>query len=108
MRAGKLKHRITIQRATVARSGRGVATETWAELITVWAFVRHLQGRELFAAQQEHAEVTIKISIRYRAGIRASDRVVFGNKILDIKSIIPDPEGQGIVLYCAEGVRDNG
>ncbi len=78
MRAGDLRHRVTIQQLTTTRDAEGVTTETWTNVATVWAAVEPLQGREYFQAQAVNAEVTTRVRIRYRAGIVPTMRILFG------------------------------
>ena len=109
MRAGKLRHRVTIQ-ALVAGSPQqdagGEPDNAWTEVKTVHASVDPLKGRELIAAQQTASEVTGIIKIRYRSGIDSSMRCVFGSKIYDILAVV-DPEERHIELwlYVREGVN---
>lgn len=42
IQAGKLRHRITIQRETVTRDEYGSEVKTWDDLATVWASVEPL------------------------------------------------------------------
>lgn len=104
MRAGELKDRIIIQQKTVTRNGEGMVIEKWAGVATVWAAVNDLRGRELFEAQAVNAEVTVLIKMRYRTGITSAMRVVFGQRIFDIKALPLNPDGRRIEIHlmCRE------
>lgn len=105
MRAGELRHRITIQQKTVVRDTYGGETVTWTNTATVWAAVEPLSGREYFSAQQVQAEVNHRIRIRYRAGITTTMRVLWGTRVFDILAIINLQErGREIHLMCKEVV----
>lgn len=103
MRAGQLRHRVTIQAQTTTQDEYGQPVQTWSDVATVWASVEDLSGREFFAAQQIAAEVTTRVTIRYRAGIEPDMRVIAGGRTLDIRSV-QDPDGRRrqLVLMCRE------
>jgi SPP1 family predicted phage head-tail adaptor len=76
MKAGKLRHKVDIERSVVGRSTRGGPTDQWVpHLVNIWAEVLQLGPREQLLAQQVQSEVTTKIRIRYRAGLDATMRV---------------------------------
>lgn len=93
MRAGDLRHRVTIQQAAETQSGSGAIGQTWSDVAAVWASIEALQGREVFAAQQINAQVSSRITIRYRAGIIPKMRMVFGARTFNIEAVI-DPDGR--------------
>jgi len=66
IRAGLLRKRIAIEAATETQNARGEAVQAWAAEATVYAFIEPLSGRELFTAQQRAADVTHRVTIRYR------------------------------------------
>lgn len=89
MEAGRLRHRVTLQRRVEAQGATGAVTWTWQDEDTVWAAVEPIQGREFFGAAQVQAEVTTRIRIRYRPNIDAKMRVKF----------VTDPGSPGAVKY---------
>jgi SPP1 family predicted phage head-tail adaptor len=88
MRAGRLRHVITIQRATVARDSVGNVTTSWADLAARRAYVEPQHGAEFFAGSERHANMTVKIVMRYLSGLSTKDRIVFGGVNYDILSIL--------------------
>lgn len=105
MRPGELRLRVTIQRQTV--TGKDTLNNDivkWTDVATVWAQVIDLSGREFFASQQANAEITTRVRIRFRTGITASMRVVYGSRTLELVSPPIDPDGHGRELYlmCKE------
>jgi len=91
MRSGRLKHRVTIQHKIADPSIGG--TDTWHDYATVWGALEPLRGREYLAAQQEGAEATGKITIRYLPGLKPTMRLIFEGRIYQILTPI-DPEEQ--------------
>jgi len=99
----KLRHRVIIQQNQPTINAFGEETEQWVDVATVWAAVEPIKGREFFAAQKENAETTARISIRYRTGILADMRILYGNKIFEINAIIDVEERHiELQLMCQE------
>ncbi len=107
IRAGALRHRVTIQRKTATVDTHGGPIETWETVCSISASIEPLQGREFIAAQAVNAEITGKIRIRYRSDITASMRVLFGAKIYNILSVINPAElNRELVLMVSEGLNE--
>ncbi len=68
MRAGNLKHRITIQIKTETADGHGGFVDTYPEKdwFETWASVIPLRGSELISAMRLEGQITHKIEMRYR------------------------------------------
>jgi SPP1 family predicted phage head-tail adaptor len=97
MQSGKLRYLVALEQKTSARDNFGADQELWNTVATIYAGFDTLSGQELFAAQKINADVTHKITLRYRAGIIAAMRINWTdttegrNRIFDI--IAPmDPE----------------
>lgn len=90
MRAGALRHLVTIQSVTdtPSASSRGGLTATWADVADVRASIEPLTGRERFAAQVVDAEVSHRIRMRHRAGVVPKMRVKFGTRLFDIRAVL--------------------
>ena len=70
MRAGKLRHRVTLEHYQKGpRTESGAEPMEWVAGATVWAEVEQLRGRTLFAAQEAHSETTARIRLRWRAEV---------------------------------------
>lgn len=102
MRAGKLRHRVTIQRAVEEQDEFGAAVETWVNVGQVWASVEPLRGREYFQAEGVQAETDTRIRMRYyKEAIVPKMRVVHGATIYDIESVIDvETRGRELELMC--------
>lgn len=75
MRAGRLRHRLTLEKRTDTQSESGEVTPGYAYWDTVWGNVKPLVGREFFAAQQVQADVSTEITIRWRPGFDSTIRI---------------------------------
>lgn len=75
VRAGDMRDRIAIQSASTQRDATGGAIDSWSDVVTIWASIEPLAGKELEEAQKRWAEVTYQIDIRYYAGLDSTMRV---------------------------------
>lgn len=105
MRAGKLRHQITIQNPVETQGATGEMSVVWSEFATVWASVEPLRGREFWAAKEQQAQVDTRIRIRYLEGVTPKMQVLFGTRTYLIYAVI-DPEERNIEmqLMCQEVV----
>lgn len=88
MKTGDLRHRITIQENQTVKDAEGITEDNWVDTATVWAAIKPLHGRELLAAQAVQSETTGRIEMRYRPGIKPSQRAVFGGRIFEILAVL--------------------
>ena len=93
MRSGRLNKRVTIQELSISKDQFNADIESWADVITVWAHIEPLRGREYWQAKQVVAEVTGRITIRYQQGIDEKMRVTYGDKTYNILAVINPEEG---------------
>lgn len=73
MRAGQLRHRVTLEHYQKGgRTDSGAEPTEWVAGDTVWAEVEQLRGQTLFAAQEANAETTARIRLRWRSDVAAA------------------------------------
>lgn len=89
IRAGRLEHRITLQRNEPVQSDTGEMTEHWVEIATVWAERVWIRASERFAAQQTLAERVEMFRIRWREDTGPLQRLVWQGRAYDIQSVAP-------------------
>ncbi len=106
MRAGKLRHRVSLQTPVdgAADGGGGRADPTWTNVVAALAAnVVPLTGREAFQHQQINPAVNHRVEIRYRTGLTSKMRVLYGSRELYIESIIDVEERhREMHLMCEE------
>lgn len=104
MRAGKLKHKISIQQNTPTAAADGSREESWSDFATdVWADIRTEGGREFFRQRQLHSELSHEVIIRYLSGVKPKMRISWGSRVLEIVSVIYDEDKHKQVrLNCRE------
>jgi SPP1 family predicted phage head-tail adaptor len=90
MRAGELRHRITIQQQVKGRDTDGGVIVIWSDLTTIWAAVEPLSGaeRQVENSDQLLATRLTRFRIRKRNGLDTTMRIVFGYQAFDIQEII--------------------
>jgi SPP1 family predicted phage head-tail adaptor len=91
MRAGRLNQRITFQRRTETLDAYREDTGTWADLVTIYAGVEPVSGKEFFSALQVQSDISTRIVCRYSSdvsGVTTKDRVSHGSNYYDIVSIL--------------------
>jgi SPP1 family predicted phage head-tail adaptor len=74
--AGDLRQRITVEELGLPtdRDDIGGVTERWRPIGKRWAKIEPLRGTELLAAQQIDARITMRVTMRYLAGLTPSHR----------------------------------
>lgn len=88
MRAGDLRHRITIQEETATPDGMGGETLAWGDQCTLWAAIWPLSAKESLGSMKLELKVTHRVRIRYRPGITSKNRIKMGVRFFDIVSLI--------------------
>ncbi len=104
MRAGKLRHRITIQqRSESARDDYGAPTYAWSTLATRWASIEPLRGQERFIADQTQSGVTHRVRLRYLSGVKPEMRFDYDGRTFEIAQVLNRDElGAELELLCFE------
>lgn len=107
MRAGLLRHNVTIKRQdTTNRDASGEASG-WVQYVALNASIEPLQGRELVAANAAYGLVTHRVRTRYYPGITSAMRVYYGTRFFNIVAPLnTDERNRELVLMCVEGAGD--
>ncbi len=103
--SGELRQRIRIEQPVLSDDGLGGHARSWEEVTTVWAHIHPVSRRERLVDGQLSSVVTHRIVIRYRSGITAAMRVLFGNRVFTIRAVIqPEHRKTTLEILAAEGV----
>lgn len=108
LNAGELTSRGKLQQRSNTSDSQGGQIVAWADVATLWAKIRAVQGTEGFSADQQRPLVTYNITIRYRPGVTpsqygadASMRFVVEGRTFDIRTVIDtDEQHEELVLGC--------
>ena len=109
MQAGKLRHRVTLQKPVKHRDPQtGAVIPGWEDVKKIWADVVPLSAREFVASQAVQSEVTTRITIRKRSDVTNKHRILFRGQVYNIEGVLPDPVSglEYLTLPCSEGVND--
>src|SRR5690625_2095255 len=106
IKAGKLKQRITIQKEErVRQPSRSYETE-WVPFLDSWARIVPLSGTERYTAQQVQSELSHRVEMRYREGIKPQMRVRYGERSFDTEAVLNLEEAdRELHLMCSEVVN---
>lgn len=97
---GTLTDRIAIQRR-VPGGALGQPSNTWEDVVKVWANIRYGSGSEAIRAGQVASKAKVSIRIGWRAGITAEMRAVCDGVIYEIRTVLPDRQRREHVdLLC--------
>lgn len=96
---------MVLQSSTNTIAVGGERSKTWTDKSELFAFLNPLSGVELQTAKATNAKATHEIRIRYQDGVTPRDRLKFGQRFFNIKSVV-DVSGRNeeLVLVCAEDV----
>lgn len=95
MRAGQLRDRVTLQKLSSTKSGRGEEIQSWVDGETFWANVIPLRGSESDNNHERTNEQFFKVRYRPRTDVEKSDRLTWKGYVLEIVTIPMDPTGRG-------------
>ncbi|MBZ9674549.1 phage head closure protein [Mesorhizobium sp. ES1-1] len=106
--------RISVQSAAVLEDAVGGRSETWSELLPLWAEIEPMAGREIYVSAQLQSRVDARITVRYQGALSdttsaATLRVLYGSRIYNIKAVrnlASDMKTEGTEyqqLFCVEG-----
>lgn len=105
LRAGLLRHRITIRRATQVQNAKGGYTSSWTTVATPKARLEGMGGRESMIASTLQGISAWRITIRWRAGILQSDQLVLpdGTELNVVSAADPDGKRERLVIMADTG-----
>jgi SPP1 family predicted phage head-tail adaptor len=104
--ADKLNKRIVIESKTQTPDDYGGNTVAWATFATVWAQIKPIKWLERFHSEKLENEVTHKIVIRYKTGIKANMRILYDSRYFQITGITDIDEAKRYIEILAQELRD--
>jgi len=108
MRAGRLRHRLLLQRKSEEINAYGEREIDWTTQATVWGAIEPLSGREYFSQEQVQAEAKVRIVIRYRSGVDETWRVWHDGLAYDIVDALNEnTRDRMLTLMCRQGVSED-
>lgn len=103
MRAGRLRHWLTVERATETKNDTGEVVRGWATAEERWGAITPLTGQERSAAQQVTPNVSHRIRLRYGSTVTAKDRITHAGRTFNINAVMNSGEqNRQLELLCVE------
>lgn len=84
---GQLNQLVQLQTRSAGTDALGQSSAAWTTVATLWAQAMPLRGREFFAAAQVQQENSVKFTMRWRADITATARIVWQGVPHDITGV---------------------
>ncbi len=101
----RMRHQITFQSESLTTDSGGGYSLSWSNGSTVWAEILPSSGSERFFAGQMVAAKTFRITTRYISGITSKMRILYGSRVLNIRSISNlEEKNEWLEIIAEEGV----
>lgn len=106
MRTGELSSRGRIQRPVETPDGMGGTTVQWTDVATVWVKRTPGNGREFWNVQHAQPSASHVLTIRYRADVLVSWRMIIGTAVYRVLASAEDQDvsHRWLILTCEEQV----
>lgn len=101
MRAGRLRHRATLQAKQMTPDGMGGHAEQWVDLRKVWVEITTPTGRVESVANQLQALVSAEIRARPADDLVAGRRLVYRSTTYTIEAALQDNRASMLRLLCS-------
>ena len=96
---GALRRRLLLEAPVETPDGAGGQLRSFEAVAAVWAQVEWLSGDERWRGGRPEQAVSHRITLRWRAGVDAGQRLRDGQRLFDIKAV-GDPDGGRRRLVC--------
>jgi len=98
-----MRERITFQKKTETRNSFNEVEISYSDHVTVWSSVLPNAGTKYYQSLQATSQVSGEIHIRYRSDIEPTMRVKYGNRYLEIVSMVnPQERNHELLIYYKE------
>ena len=87
MKAGDLKHQIVIERPETTTDAKGNRRTAWVPVVTCWASMADVSGRDFYAAQAHQAQDVVTFGIRWLDSIDKECRIIHDGRVYHIEQI---------------------
>ncbi|MGQ3282471.1 phage head closure protein [Bosea sp. (in: a-proteobacteria)] len=98
-RVGALRRRLLLEAAMATPDGLGGTTQVYETVAAVWAQLEWIAGGERWRRGRPEQVATHRVTLRWRAGVDAGQRLRDGDRLFDIRAVA-DPDGGRRRLVC--------
>lgn len=102
---GALRRRLVLEAPVPAPDGLGGATREFQTVGASWARVEWLAGSERWRLGRPEQVATHRITMRWRAGIDAGQRLRDGDRIYEIKAVADPQDGRRRLVCLVEEIK---
>lgn len=91
VRAGRLRHLISIESNADGRDAFGGVTNTWSEHLECWASIDHSSASERFGGDRVTADRVVEFLCRVdstKSGVTSKMRISWDSRTFDIESVL--------------------
>lgn len=96
---GALRRRLLLEAPAGTPDGAGGLLTGFETVAAVWAQVEWLSGNERWRGERPEQAASHRITLRWRAGVDAGQRLRDGDQVFDIRAV-GDPDGGRRRLIC--------
>lgn len=96
---GALRRRLLLEAAVTTPDGLGGTTQVYETVAAVWAQLEWIAGGERWRRGRPEQVATHRVTLRWRAGVDAGQRLRDGDRHFDIRAVA-DPDGGRRRLVC--------
>lgn len=103
--ASRARYRMTLQTPVDTPDLAGGYTRTWSDTATFWTEIVPLRAREQVVDGRQQQKTTHRITCRYRADITNIQRLKYGTRLFNIRSVENvDERNEKLEMLVEEGV----
>lgn len=102
---GAMRQKVILQRRSNVTDAGGGVSVSWTDVAALWAEITPLTGNESVQAMRVQPVQNYLVRLRRREDVTPDDRLMFGSRVLEIKSITNvNQRGHWMQCRCQEGV----
>ena len=106
LQAGTLNRVVEVQTRSTAKDSFGHQADVWTTTFTARASIEPMSGAEMVAAGLQTGETTLQVVMRWRAGVTAAMRVLYGENVYAILSVLDENmKHRKLTLVCQQGLK---
>jgi len=100
--SSQLRQKLTLQREVRTNDDVGGYVRSWVDVADLWAEIIPMRGNEKLFGNQVQAVVTHKIKLRYREGVTPEMRLMYDNRVFNVRHVINVSEMSEVLELLAE------
>lgn len=102
---GALRRRLVLEAPVATPDGLGGATQGFETVAALWGQVEWLSGSEQWRMGRPEQLATHRVTLRWRAGVDAGQRLRDGERIFDIRAVVDPDDGRRRLICLVEEVK---